>query len=178
MQSPRIPGMLAAMRPLRSLLLPALCLSAAALTLGCKTKIPEDFQRFVPEEHSDAVQMAVQSDDNDYGADEMLLITYEPVVPDAKLMDIYAKHIEAAGFTRLTTCEIDGEPVSADFVKAPAEHVQVYVRLPSKGDNGPMLHLFHSAKLHQLGGAENCEFTDAAQELCATLEDTRCVLPE
>ena len=159
----------------------ALALSTLALAtalIGCKTPIPETFDPFVPAEFRDKVSMAVETGGGDYGADKMLLLTYDAGPSDAEIDAAYMKHLEAAGFTTLTECKIEGEIISRDFIKSPAEHVQVFFRLPGSAEAGPMLHVFHTAKLRELGGAENCSFTEAAKTLCKTLEADRCVLGE
>ncbi len=145
---------------------------------GCKTRIPAGFADYVPEEHRDAVEMATETDGSGFGADEMLIIAYKQGTAESDLDKAYTKTITGAGFTEVASCSAEGAVVSRDFIKAPAEHVQVFFRLPGDGETGPMINVFHSDKLLQLGGGEGCSFTDAAKELCATLETDRCVLPE
>lgn len=164
-------------RCVRTSLIAALILTAGLAT-GCKTPIPDAFVDYVPTDHRDKVELATVADGNDYGADEMLIITYAKGVSDEDLDAAYAKTIEGAGFTELAACVVDGQPVSRDFIKAPAEHVQVFFRLPGSDEAGAMMHVFHSDKLVELGGGEHCTFTDAAKELCASLEPDRCVLPQ
>lgn len=156
----------------------ALLLPALVLAGGCKVSIPDAFGDYVPAEHRDKVELATETDGSGYGADTMLIITYAKGVSDEELDAAYAKTIEGAGFTELASCKADGQPVSRDFIKAPAEHVQVFFRLAGSDEAGPMLHVFHSDKMLSLGGGEGCTFTDAAKVLCATLEPDRCVLPE
>lgn len=151
----------------------ALLLALAASTLACKTPIPEDFDAYVPTELRGDVSMAVQATANDFGADEMLIISYKET-QDEKLDELFSKRIVGAGFTELSSCEIDGKPASRDFIKAPAEHVQVHFRVPGDGESGPMLNVFYSKKVVELSMPESCSFTDAAKELCASLDGDTC----
>lgn len=156
----------------------ALLLTLAASTLACKTPIPDSFDAYVPADLRGDVEMAIEAKGNDFGADDMLMIAYAKGTEDAKLDELYTKHLTGAGFTELANCQIDGEPGSRDFIKAPAEHVQVHFRLPGSAEAGPMLNVFHSKKVMELTMPEGCVFSDAAKELCAELTDDSCKLPE
>jgi len=151
-------------------------LLAAWLTTaaGCGVSIPEGFEEIVPKDGRDKIELATETSGASFGADKLLLLAY------AEGTDLQARHegfrtsLEGAGYTLVGTCKTDSGGIgSQDFIKAPAKHVQVFSRTDT------MLNVLRAAKLMQLDmSPEPCSFTDAAAELCATLEGDVCTLPK
>ena len=160
------------------------CSRLAALALmalgGCKESIPDSFESFVPDKGRDDISMATETDGKSYGADKMLIVTYGTKLSDAEINDAYAETITGQGFAKVLECkDAEGHVSAADYLKAPREHVQVFFRLRSRDETGPMLHVFHTSKVAQLQtGGETCKFTDAAADLCKHLDGRVCSLTD
>lgn len=143
---------------------------------GCKESIPKSFEALVPEKGRGDIGLATEADGSGYGADKMLIVTYQTELTDAQLAEAYAETITGQGYQKLSECTVDGEVTSMDFLEPSGEHVQVFFRLQGNGETGPMLHVFKSSNLAEIGGGKGCTFTDAAKDLCVSLEDGRCRL--
>lgn len=145
---------------------------------GCKESIPKGFEALVPDKGRGDISLATETDGAGYGAEKMLIVTYGTELSDAQLAEAYAETVTGQGYQKLSECRTDGDVTSTDFLKPSGEHVQVFFRLRSKGETGPMLHVFKSSKLAELRGGKGCTFTDAAEELCVSLEGDLCRLKE
>jgi len=152
---------------------------AALMGLGaCKESIPEGFEELVPTKNRGDVNLATATHGGDYGAEKMLIITYGTELSDAELNEEYAETIRGQGYTKVSECKVDGAITSTDYLKPSREHVQVFFRLPSRGETGPMLHVFKSSKIVHLRAGKSCVFTEAASEMCASVEGDTCRLEE
>ena len=156
----------------------ALAVVALIALGGCKESIPKGFEALVPDKGRGDVSLATETDGASYGAQKMLIITYGTELSDAELNEAYAETVTGQGYQKVSECKTDGDVTSTDFLKPSGEHVQVFFRLRSKGETGPMLHVFKSSKLAELRGGKTCTFTDAAKELCVSLEGDLCRLKE
>ena len=100
----------------------------------------------------------------------MLLLGYEEGTDLPAKHAEFAKTLEGQGYTLLGQCKTDsGQVGSQDFLKAPAEYVQVFTRTDT------MLNVLFTKSLKVLEmSSDKCSFTDAAATLCKTLDGSRC----
>ncbi|MEM6991915.1 MAG: hypothetical protein AAF721_15510 [Myxococcota bacterium] len=142
---------------------------------GCKTEVPAGWEGFVP---ADDLTMAVETSAKDFGADKQLFLGYDPDRTETEIHTALTEKILAAGYTQIARCHnADGFPVSTEFIKAPASHVQIYFGARATAESGPIPQLFRTAALRSLRLPEGCAFDATAKSLCSTTDGRQCVLP-